>query len=358
MAEDLSQLPPSIPLETPVVLKKAARAHRFLAELKGRCRAIPNQGILISTLALQEAKYSSEIENIVTTQDELFREDLEASPVAGLAAKEVRNYAQALRTGFKLVRDRGLLTANDLVRVQEELERNRAGFRRLPGTNLVNDRTGEVVYTPPQDYDTIVALMANLERFINDDSLLDADPLVKMAVLHYQFESIHPFYDGNGRTGRILNVLYLVLKGLLDIPVLYLSRHFIRSKEQYYQGLREIREAGAWESWLLYVLDAVETTSRGTLAMVDAISTAIEDYRLRIKEGHRFFSQELVDNLFFHPYTKIEFVERELGVSRLTATKYLDALADSGFVRKEKAGRFNYYINPRLVGILTEPRAE
>ena len=244
------------------------------------------------------------------------------------------------------------------MRVQEELERNRAGFRRLPGTNLINDRTGEVVYTPPQDYDTIALLMANLERFINDDSLVDADPLVKMAVIHYQFESIHPFYDGKGRTGRILNVLYLVLKGLLDIPVLYLSRHFIRSKEQYYQGLRAIRDDGAWESWLLYVLDAVETTSRETLTMVDAISTAIEEYRLRIKEGHRFYSQELVDNLFFHPYTKIEFVERDLGVSRLTATKYLDALSDSGLVRKEKAGRFNYYINTRLVEILTEPRAE
>lgn len=157
--------------------------------------------------------------------------------------------------------------------------------------------------------------MANLELFINDDSLLDADPRVKMAVIHYQFESIHPFYDGNGRTGRILNVLYLVLKGLLDIPVLYLSRHFIRSKDQYYQGLRSIRDTGDWEAWILYVLDAVETTSRGTLELVDAISSAIEDYRLRIKRCHRFYSQELVDNLFFHPYTKIEFVERDLGVS-------------------------------------------
>ncbi len=358
MADDLPKLPPAVSLETPAVLKKTARAHRFLAELKGRCRAIPNQGILISTLALQEAKDSSEIENIVTTQDELFRVDLETSPAAGLAAKEVRNYAQALRIGFEIVRDRGILTTNDLVRVQEELERNRAGFRRLPGTNLVNDRTGEVVYTPPQEYDAIVDLMANLERFINEDSLLDADPLVKMAVIHYQFESIHPFYDGNGRTGRILNVLYLVLKGLLDIPVLYLSRHFIRSKDQYYRGLRSVRDTGDWEAWILYVLDAVETTSRGTLELVDSISSALEDYRLRIKNGHRFYSQELVENLFFHPYTKIEFVERDLGVSRLTAAKYLDALADSGFLRKEKAGRFNYYINSRLVEILMKNRSE
>jgi len=358
MADDLPLLPPTISLETPAVLKKAARAHRFLAELKGRCRAIPNQGILISTFALQEAKDCSEIENIITTQDELFREALEASPAAGLAAKEVRTYAQALRNSFELVRGQGVLTVNDLVRVQEELKCNRAGFRRRPGTSLVNDRTGELVYTPPQHYDTIVALMANLERFINDDSLLDVDPLVKMAVIHCQFESIHPFYDGNGRTGRILNVLYLVLKGLLDIPVFNLSRHFIRSKDQYYQGLRSIRVTGDWEAWILYILDAVETTSRGTLEMVDAISSAIEDYRLRIKNGHRFYSQELVDNLFFHPYTKIEFVERDLGVSRLTATKYLDALADSGFVRKEKAGRFNYYINNRLIEILTMNHAE
>ena len=349
---ELPPLPPSGILETPAVLRKASKAHRALAELKGRCRAIPNMELLVSTLALQEAKYSSAIENIVTTQDELFREDLEASAAPYAAAKEVRDYVVALRVGFDLVRERCLLTSNDMIRIQETIEKNRAGFRTLPGTNLVNDRTGEVVYTPPQDRAAIVDLMDNLERFINDDGFFDADPLVKLALIHYQFESIHPFYDGNGRTGRIVNVLYLVLKGLLDMPVLYLSRHFIGTRDSYYRGLRDVREHGDWESWILYVLDAVERTSSGSLSMVEAISSTMDEYRRRIGERHRFYRGELVDNLFFHPYTKIEFIERDLGVSRLTAAKYLDALADDGLVRKERLGRFNYYVNTALLDIL------
>lgn len=183
---------------------------------------------------------------------------------------------------------------------------------------------------------------------------MDVDPLVKMAIIHYQFESIHPFYDGNGRTGRIINVLYLVLKGLLDIPVLYLSRHFIKTKVEYYQRLQEVRDNNAWEEWIAYVLDGVAATSRETIELVSEISEAIETYKTRIKDDYRFYSQDLINNLFFHPYTKIEFLERDLSVSRLTAAKYLEAITKAGLLRKEKLGRSNYYINTALYNILTK----
>jgi len=354
MNASLIPLPLAQDVETKKILKKTAIAHRYLAELKGRSAIIPNQKILINTLSLQEAKDSSAIENIITTHDELYREGLFSEFSMNSAAKEVRNYANALSIGFDVIRERKLLSINDIVRIQEQLERNRAGFRKLPGTELINDQTGKVVYTPPQDSDTIISLMSNLERFINDDTMMDADPLVKMAIIHYQFESIHPFYDGNGRTGRIINVLYLVLKGLLDIPVLYLSRHFIKTKLEYYKRLQEVRENNAWEEWIAYVLDGVAATSRETIELVSEISEAIETYRTRIKDGYRFYSQDLINNLFFHPYTKIEFLERDLSVSRLTATKYLEAITSAGLLRKEKLGRSNYYINTALYNILTK----
>lgn len=233
----MSPLPPLRPLtrlrssdfESPAILKKTALASRRLAELKGLAASIPNQGILINTLAVQEAKDSSAIENIVTTHDELFRgyafpEAAGANP----AAKEVRDYVQALRCGFDLVRQSGLLTGNHIIDIQAVLEHTRSGYRRLSGT-LLKNQAGEVVYTPPQEPAQVVELMGDLERFINDESAFDADPLIKMALIHHQFESIHPFYDGNGRTGRIINVLYLVRESLLDIPVLYLSRHIVRT---------------------------------------------------------------------------------------------------------------------------------
>ncbi len=342
--------------ESPAILKKAAVAGRKLAELKGLAASIPNQGILINTLTLQEAKDSSAIENIVTTHDELFRSatypDLFASP----AAKEVRHYIEALRAGYRLVSKSGLLTANHMIEIQEALERNSAGFRKLPGTTLQN-AAGEVVYTPPQDPATIVGLMRDLEHFINDDTAFDADPLIKMALIHHQFESIHPFYDGNGRTGRIVNVLYLVQKDLLDIPVLYLSRHIVRTKPDYYRLLQAVREQAdapaVWQEWVLYMLTAVEQTAQQTIGTVGDIKAALMDYKHRIRAEFRFYSQDLINNLFTHPYTKIEFVERELKVSRITATRYLDALTVGGFVKKMKVGRSNYYINLALNEILT-----
>jgi Fic family protein len=219
------------------------------------------------------------------------------------------------------------------------------------------------LYTPPQIPSEIVALMTDLERFINQDDLFDVDPLIKMMLIHHQFESIHPFYDGNGRTGRtgrtgrILNVLYLVKEGLLDIPVLYLSSHIVRTKADYYRLLQAVRDEGDWEAWVLYMLDAVEQTAQQAIATIQAIKQALFDYKHRIRAGYKFYSQDLINNLFTHPYTRIDFVQRDLQVSRLTATKYLDALAAGGFVRKQKIGRGNYYINLALTAVLQGPAA-
>jgi Fic family protein len=337
--------------ETPAILKSLARSSRKLAELKGIASSIPNQGILINTLALQEAKDSSEIENIVTTHDELFKDDVLPESFANPAAKEVLRYRQALQVGFEQVRGSGLLTCNHIIQIQGELERNNAGFRKLPGTAL-KDGAGQTIYTPPQDPADIVALMRDLERFINEADLFDADPLIKMALIHHQFESIHPFYDGNGRTGRIVNVLYLVKEGLLDIPVLYLSQHIVRHKAEYYRLLQTVRDEDTWEDWVLYLLEAVEQTAGQTISTVRDIKAALFDYKQRIRAGYKFYSQDLINNLFMHPYTKIEFVQRDLGVSRITATKYLEALTEGGFVQKQKVGRGNYYVNLALNKVL------
>ncbi len=339
--------------ETTAILKKTASAGRLLAELKGVSASIPNQSILINTLALQEAKDSSEIEGIVTTQDELFREDLFPELGGTGAAKEVRHYVQALGVGFNLVQSQGLLTSRHILDIQAVLKQSTAGYRKLPGTALKNT-LGETVYMPPQDPAVILDLMADLERFINDPDVFDADPLIKMALLHHQFESIHPFYDGNGRTGRILNVLYLVQQGLLDIPILYLSRFLVRTKPEYYRLLQGVREHDGWEEWTLYMLTAVEETARQTIEIVSGIQDAQTDYKHRIRSGYKFYSQDLINNLFMHPYTKIEFVEQGVAVSRLTASKYLEALTAGGFLEKRRLGRSNYYINTALYRLLAQ----
>jgi len=338
--------------ETRSILKKLNAASRVLAELKGVASSIPHQGILINTLGMQEAKDSSAIENIVTTHDDLFRDDAFPESGANPAAKEVLRYRQALYVGFASVRKTTLLTTNQIINVQIELERNNAGLRRLPGTTL-KDGSGQVVYTPPQSADDIVRLMRDLEQFINDDDSFDADPLIKMALIHHQFESIHPFYDGNGRTGRIVNVLYLLKCGLLDIPVLYLSRHIVRHKADYYRLLQAVRDEDKWEDWVLFMLTAIEETARQTISTIEAIKIALLDYKHRIRAQHRFYSQDLINNLFSHPYTKIEFIMRDLKVSRLTATRYLNELVASGFVEKRKIGRSNYFSNLALNAILT-----
>ncbi|MEJ7810683.1 MAG: Fic family protein [Gemmatimonadaceae bacterium] len=270
-----------------------------------------------------------------------------------LPAKEVRDYSHALRAGYERVRDSGLLKNAHVLEIQAAIERNNAGFRKLPGTAL-KDGAGRIVYTPPQHPAQIRDLMRDLEAFINDDACFDADPLVKMAIVHHQFESIHPFYDGNGRTGRIINVLYLVLRELLDSPVLYLSRHIVRTKGDYYRLLQLVREEGRWEEWVLYMLGAVEQTAGETIRTIGEIRSALMDYKHRIRDRYRFYSQDLVNNLFQHPYTKIEFVMDDLKVSRLTATKYLDTLATDGLLQKRRVGRSNYYVNVALVRILVQ----
>jgi Fic family protein len=352
----LAPLPllPSIDLETPAVLRQGARAHRHLAELKGAIGTIPNENILIATLGLQEAKDSSAIENIITTEDELFQGETQPGQFPSYAAKEVHNYTVALKTGFDRVREKRFLRLDDVLAVQATLEENRAGLRKLPGTVLKNQQTGEVIYEPPQDPEDVRKLMGNFLDYFHRDESDDPDPLVRMAVLHYQFESIHPFYDGNGRTGRILNLLHLVLHGLLDLPVLYLSRYIVRNKADYYRGLQGVRESGAWEEWILYMLRAVEETSRETLAQVHGIRELMQETKHRLRRDlPKLYSQDLLNNLFRHPYTKIEFIERDLGVSRQTAMKYLDALGSAGFVRKTKLGRTNFYINEPLFTLLS-----
>ncbi|WP_198170090.1 Fic family protein [Mucilaginibacter arboris] len=349
MKSNIKALPPDTDLETKAVLKKLPAAHRRLAELKGISSTIPNETILINTLTLQEAKDSSAIENIITTHDEIYKAMLFEELFLNASAKEVNSYAEALKTGFQMIRQQKILKTSHILQIQKILEQNDAGYRKLPGTSLVNEATGETVYTPPQDYDSVIQLMDNLISFINDTELYPADPLIKMAVIHHQFESIHPFYDGNGRTGRIINILYLVLNELLDLPILYLSRYIIRHKSDYYRLLQKVRDTGDWEEWILYMLDGIEQTAKETILLIVNIKTLMQDYKMRIrKEFPKMYSQDLLNNLFRHPYTKIEFLMNELMVSRLTATRYIDLLVEKGFLEKQRIGRSNFYINTPL----------
>lgn len=349
-------LPLPYDLETKTVLRQANKANRKLAELKGVAQTIPNERILISSLTLQEAKDSSAVENIVTTQDDLYRAGLDANfTLIGAATKEVLFYREAINEGFKLVRNKNILALNDIKRIQEVLEQNSAGFRTTPGTQLKRSSDGAVIYTPPQDGQRIVELMSNLEQFINDDELCPIDPLVKMAIIHHQFESIHPFYDGNGRTGRIVNILYLVTSGLLDLPILYLSRYITHNKAEYYERIQAIRNttgdnSAQWEAWILYMLRGVEQTAEETIALVKNIGKLMTEYKniIRPAFGGKY-SHELLNGLFYHPYTKIGHLESNMQVSRQTAAKYLDRLASLGLLQKERMGKENYYINTKLM---------
>jgi Fic family protein len=338
--------------ETRAVLKKAAQAQRALAELKGMAETIPNEEILINTLALQEAKHSSEIENIVTTHDELYKADLFAEGTHNPAAKEVKNYVVALKCSFALVREQEIIRLSDILKIQETLEAKKSGLRKLPGTALKNGLTGEVIYTPPQHPDEILWLMDNLIQYMNDDAICEADPLVKMAIIHHQFESIHPFYDGNGRTGRILNMLYLVIQNLLDLPILYLSRYLIQTKSEYYRLLQSVRDTGEWEPWLLYMLEGVYQTAHSTMALIGQMKALMQSYKRTMREKcPKIYRQDLLNNLFNHPYTKIDFIMNELNVGRLTASRYLEELVAVGLLQKAKIGRSNYYMNSGLMAL-------
>jgi Fic family protein len=335
---------------TPAILKRLNAASRNLAELKGVVAAIPNQAILINAIGLQEAKDSSAIENIVTTHDDLYREMAADENGLNPTAKEVLRYRQALGVGYDKIRATGLLTLNTVLEIQSVLETNNAGLRKLPGTTL-KDGDGRTVYTPPQDAREVQRLMGELELFWNGVPPYETDPLILMALIHYQFESIHPFYDGNGRTGRILNVLYLVKERLLETPVLYLSRHIVKTKPDYYRLLQAVRLQDAWEDWVIYMLTAVELTAAETINTVRAINHQLAKTKRELRQL-KFYSQDLLNNLFAHPYTKIEFLQRDLQVSRLTASKYLDAIVEGGWLKKQKIGRSNFYINEGLFNIL------
>jgi len=345
------EIPSNDRLEVKAVWQNLAEAHRYLAELKGLCESLPNRAILLDTLSIQEAKDSSEIENIITTHDELYA--YEPNNLSSPAAKEVQNYIAALRVGFSDVQESGLIRLNTILRVQEAVEQNNAGLRKLPGTILKNQSTGATVYEPPQNALVVEKLMADLVGFIHADDELD--PLLRMAIAHHQFESIHPFYDGNGRTGRILNLLIMQREGLLDLPVLYLSRYITSTKSQYYQLLQATRDAHDWVAWCVYIVKGVAVTAKNEIKLVKQLRELMQATKQRLRtELPKLYSQELLNNLFRHPYTKIEFVENDLGVSRITAAKHLDALATNGFVHKKKIGRNNYYINVPLFNLLTQ----
>jgi len=353
MAYKIPQLPLPLDLESKAIMKKTAAARSALAEMKGAALSIPNESILISTLSLQEAKDSSAIENIITTHDELYQGDYLKKEFKSIASKEVHNYAEALRWGFETVRQKGILTNNHIIHMQATLEENDAGFRKVPGTELKNEQSGEIVYTPPQTHDEVLAFMSNLEQFINVNELSDWDPLVKMAIIHHQFESIHPFYDGNGRTGRIINILYLVKEGLLNLPILYLSRYINQNKGDYYRLLQKVRTENAWEEWVLYILDGVEQTSLQTIKLIDGIKAMMQKHKHKLRRDlPKIYSQDLLNNLFRHPYTKIEFIMADLEVSRPTATRYLDELTNINIVHKHKLGKDNYYVNHELYDLL------
>ena len=343
-------LPIDFNLETTRILKKTISANRALAKLNGIAKIIPNSAILINSLVLQEAKDSSEIENIVTTHDELYKASIDSSSITK-ETKEVQNYREALLKGYSLVKENNLLLRRYIIEIQAELEQNDAGVRKQQGTNLKNQQTGEVVFTPPQDYEVIKGLLENLEKYINEPN--DIDPLINMAIIHYQFETIHPFYDGNGRTGRIINILYLILNELLDIPILYLSRYIIKHKSDYYRLIQEVRTKDSFEEWILYMLEAVEKTSLQTIVLVNNIKNLMDKNKYEIREKlPKIYSKDLLEVIFMHPYTKIDFLVDLLGLHRETASKYLKALEKIGIFESVKIGRSKFFIHKELYALL------
>ena len=351
---ELPPLPPIFDLETKAVLKKVAEASRSLAELKGLGTTIPNQAILVNSLVLREAKASSEIENIITTHDALYKAFTANTANVDPATKEVLRYRAALWEGFTQIQHHGLLRTNlfiDLVRIIKE---NQAGIRSIPGTVIRNTRTGDTLYTPPVGERVIRDLLRNLEEYLHGDD--GTDPLIKVAVMHYQFEAIHPFLDGNGRVGRILNSLYIVAQGLLDVPILYLSKYIIESKNEYYRLLRAVTERGEWEQWIVYLLDAIRMTADETRVKVIAIRTLMrETMEIGKKElPDHVYSQELIEILFHQPYTKVQHLVDAGIAERKTASVYLQELAKAGILRKHKSGRENLYLNVRLFHLLSQ----
>lgn len=350
---DLPLLPPPGDLETKAVLKKAISANKALAELKGAGELIPDQSLLIQAIGLQEAKLSSEIENIVTTNDELYRAFADDGQRTNPHTKEVLRYKDALWHGFKsITQDNRPLTTGLFEELFQIIKETTAGVRSTPGTKLANPLK-EIIYTPPEGEGLIRDKLANLEKFLYGHD--DIDPLIKLAVMHYQFEAIHPFTDGNGRTGRILNILYLIEAKLLDIPVLYLSQYIINNKNNYYVGLRRVTEEQAWEPWIIYMLDAIEQTAQTTRERILTIRNLMNESIEKVKrELPKVYSKDLLELLFRQPYCKIRFLEAAGIAQRQTASTYLRELQRIGMLHAIKVGREYYYINNKLLDILVK----
>jgi Fic family protein len=350
---NLPMLPPKKSVvETIAILKQESKSAVALAELKGLTNTLPNPNILINAVILKEAQASSGIENVITTQDKLYQALYAKSAKPDLATKEVLRYREALLMGARLIKEKGFLNTNGIIALQKELEENNAGLRKLPGTALINDLTNEVIYTPPDNFDTISNLMKNLEEYLNIDAD-DISPLIKLAIQHYQFESIHPFYDGNGRTGRIINVLYLILKGLLNEPVLYLSSYIIQNKGDYYRLLQEVRTKYNWEDWILYVLKGIEQTAQSTIEQINKINLLFNETQKLVQEKlPRIYSKDLIEQLFIHPYCKIEFLVENLKLNRKTAGSYLKTLEDLEILAAETKGKEVIYVNTELYKLL------
>lgn len=351
---DLPNLPPEgIDLETAPILRHLAKASRHLGELNGLCASLPDPQLLINTIVLQESRDSSAIENIVTTQDELYKAATEET-TTNLAAKEVLNYREALYTGFnKMKAQNNLLLTNTMVEIVQTIKQNNAGIRNTPGTALKNAINGEVIYTPPCCEAILRDKLSALEEFINNPEITSLDPLIKMALLHYQFEAIHPFSDGNGRTGRILNALYLVQQGLLSQPVLYLSSYIVKYKTEYYQLLRGITENNNWHDWIMYILTALSETALLTTSKIRSMITLRDEYELLLKAAlGSSYSHELLQLMFTLPYLKIELLEKKGIAHRQTASTWLKKLVEANILIPEKKGRTTYFINYRLMDII------
>lgn len=347
---DLPPLPPLVELETRAVLKKTVIANRQLAELKGLVNSIPNQSVLVNGIILQESRLSSEIENIVTTNDELYRAAADEKLATDPHAKEILRYRQALWYGYESLQHRPLST-NLFIKLVAIIKGVDIGIRCVPGTKIANSK-GDVLYTPPESESIIRDKLANLERFLHADDGLD--PLIKLAVIHYQFEAIHPFVDGNGRTGRVLNILFLVTKGLLDKPILFLSHYILRTRPAYYEGLRRVTEEGAWVDWILYILEAVAMTAAQTRERVERILVAMEQARNQVQtKAPKIYSKDLIDVIFQNPYCKIRMLEEAGLVKRQTAAVYLQTLETLGLLQSVKVGREHYYMNKQLIDILS-----
>lgn len=347
---DLPLLPPAIELETKNVLKQCVMSRSALAELKQAAELIPNPVMLINTLPLLEARASSEIENIVTTADKLFRH-VQADAGADPATREALRYRRALLEGVKALRKRPL-TTRTAEAVCTQIKGVEMYVRKVPGTALASDATGQVVYTPPEGEAHIRDLLANWERFLHEHETID--PLVRMAAAHYQFEAIHPFTDGNGRTGRVLNSLFLVEQGLLPLPVLYLSRYIIANKADYYRLLLAVTREGAWEPWLLYMLRAVGDTAAWTTAKIGAIRALADHTTDHVRRKlSRIYSRELVDLIFEQPYCRIANLVEAGIAGRQAASRYLKALASVGVLREQTFGREKLFVHPKLMVLLT-----